>query len=110
MGYGFLILGVNCLLHPEVESDLLFALARVKDVLVNVQITFRHVTRSCGLESGLRRVPLAPAVNGTARHFKVFFYPEAEATVLILGEVVTSTLGAEFVAQPVEHGCEVLPG
>lgn len=84
---------------------------RVEDVLVHLQITFGQVSRSCVLlVSHLDGIPIAPAVGGSAADVKMLFYPEGEATILVLRQIVAATLGAELVPEPIEHWCQVLLG
>ena len=55
-------------------------------------------------------VPIAPAVGGTATDVEMLLDPERESPVLILCQIITGTLGAEFVPEPIEHRSQVLLG
>jgi hypothetical protein len=98
------------LLDPAVECDLLLALVRVEDVLVEFQITFGQLSRSWFLlQSHLDGIPVAPPVGGAAGYVEVLLHPKAESAVLVL-YVVAGTLSAEPVTEPVEQRRQGLLG
>lgn len=101
---------MNRRLYPAVERDLLLAFMRVEDVLVEFQVTFGQVSRSCVLlESHLDRIPFTPAVGSTAAEVEMLLDPEAKTTVLIL-YVVAGTLCSELFTEPIQQRSQVLLG